>query len=254
MPHRPAAAPSTKASLPVAVRAAGAVAQGGTTQQIVDAVTSAIIERRLMPGTRLAEQSIAEIFGVSRTIVRQALNQLSRDRLVRLEPARGASVATPSAEEARQVFETRAMLEGELARRLSQRITDAQVATLRQHLEEERKAIGRTDVPGRTRLLADFHVVLAQLLGNEVLGELLGDLLSRSSLISLMYQSSMSAEQSQAEHVLIVDALERRDAAAAARLMVEHIASVERNLRPLSSPTDLAAVLRPGSQDTRSQP
>jgi DNA-binding GntR family transcriptional regulator len=70
----------------------------------VDAVTAAVIERRLMPGTRLAEQSMAEIFGVSRTIVRQALNQLSRDRLVTLEPARGASVATPSAEEARQVF------------------------------------------------------------------------------------------------------------------------------------------------------
>lgn len=219
---------------------------GNATQQIVDAVTAAVIERRLMPGTRLAEQSIAEIFGVSRTIVRQALNQLSRDRLVTLEPSRGASVATPSAEEARQVFETRAMLESELARRLSQTITSAQISHLRQHLAEERAAITRTDVPGRTRLLADFHVVLARLLGNEVLAELLGDLLSRSSLISLMYQSSMSAEQSQAEHVAIVDALERRDAEAACRLMGQHIASVERNLQPQSAPVDLAAMLRPG--------
>jgi len=239
------AAPRLKAR-PAIPRPGRAGPPGHATQQIVDAVTAAVIERRLMPGTRLAEQSMAEIFGVSRTIVRQALNQLSRDRLVTLEPARGASVATPSAEEARQVFETRAMLESELARRLSQTITTAQIAQLRQHLEEERAAIARTDVPGRTRLLADFHVVLARLLGNEVLAELLGDLLSRSSVISLMYQSSMSAEQSQAEHVAIVDALERRDSEAASRLMGQHIASVERNLQPMSAPVDLATVLRPG--------
>jgi DNA-binding GntR family transcriptional regulator len=230
---------------PAIPRPRRAAAPGRATQQIVDAVTAAVIERRLMPGTRLAEQSIAEIFGVSRTIVRQALNQLSRDRLVTLEPARGASVATPSAEEARQVFETRAMLESEVARRLSQTITPAQITTLRQHLQEERAAIARTDVPGRTRLLADFHVVLARLLGNEVLAQLLSDLLSRSSLISLMYQSSMSAEQSQAEHVAIVDALERRDCEAAGRLMGHHIASVERNLQPMTAPSDLASVLRP---------
>jgi DNA-binding GntR family transcriptional regulator len=241
------AAPRLKAR-PAIPRPSRAGQTGSTTQQIVDAVTAAVIERRLMPGTRLAEQSMAKIFGVSRTIVRQALNQLSRDRLVTLEPARGASVATPSAEEARQVFETRAMLESELARRLSQTITPSQIAQLRQHLEEERVAIARTDVPVRTRLLADFHVVLARLLGNEVLAELLGDLLSRSSLISLMYQSSMSAEQSQAEHVAIVDALEQRDAEAASRLMGQHIASVERNLQPLSAPVDLAAVLCPGLQ------
>jgi DNA-binding GntR family transcriptional regulator len=87
--------------------------------------------------------------------------------------------------------------------------------------------------------------VLARLLGNEVLAQLLSDLLSRSSLISLMYQSSMSAEQSQAEHVAIVDALERRDCEAAGRLMGHHIASVERNLQPMTAPSDLASVLRP---------
>ena len=69
------------------------------------------------------------------------------------------------------------------------------------------------------------------MLGNEVLAQLLADLLSRSSLIALMYQSSHSAEHSQDEHVQIVDALERRDARAAVRLMEQHLASVERNLR-----------------------
>jgi DNA-binding GntR family transcriptional regulator len=216
-----------------------------TTQRIVESVTTAIVERRLMPGTKLAEQQIADIFGVSRTVVRQALNQLSRDHLVTLEPARGAFVAMPSVEEARQVFELRALLEAAMVRRLCESITAAQVAELRAHLAAEREAVRRTDVPGRTRLLADFHVVLARMLGNEVLADLLADLLSRCSLISLMYQSSHSAEHSQDEHVKIVDALEQRDARAAVRLMEHHLAAVERNLRLDPRAPDLAEVLKP---------
>src|SRR5215470_8144058 len=200
------------------------------TDQIVDSITSAIVERRLMPGTKLVEQQIADVFDVSRTVVRQALNQLSRDRLVSLEPARGAFVAMPSIEEARQVFQVRRLIEGGMVRQLAAQITDRQVEELRAHLRDERQAVGRSDVSGRTRLLADFHVVLARLLGNEVLAELIADLLSRSQLIALMYQSSHSAEHSQEEHVEIVDALARRDGRAAARLMEQHLAAVERNL------------------------
>lgn len=216
-----------------------------TTQRIVDAVTAAIVERRLMPGTKLVEQQIADIFKVSRTVVRQALNQLSRDRLVQLEPARGAFVRQPSVQEAREVFEVRAMLESAMVRELCARITEAQLAELRDHLAAEVAAVTRSDVSGRTRLLADFHVILAQMLGNATLAELLGDLLSRSQLISLMYQSSHSAEHSQAEHVAIVDALARRDAEAAVALMTDHLGNVERNLRLQPRVTDLGAALLP---------
>jgi len=213
------------------------------TQRIVDSITAAIAERRLMPGTKLAEQKLADIFRVSRTLVRQALNQLSRDRLVLLQPARGATVAAPSVTEARQVFEARQLIEGAMIKQLARTITPAQITELRSHLQAERAAVQRTDVSGRTRLLADFHVVLARLMGNEVLAQLLRDLLTRSSLISLMYQSSHSAEESYAEHVAIVDALERGDARDAARLTLKHLGSVERNLRLDPRRPDLALVL-----------
>ncbi len=229
----------------IRARPAAAAASGaGSTQRIVDAITTAIVERRLMPGTKLAEQQIADIFAVSRTLVRQALNQLSRDRLVTLQPARGAFVARPSVEEARQVFEVRRMLESTMVRQLCAQIDDGQIAQLRQHLRAEAEALARSDVTGRTRLLADFHVVLARALGNEVLAGLLTDLLSRSQLISLMYQSSHSAEHSSDEHGAIVDALERRDARAAARLMQQHLAHVEHNLQLHPRVSDLAAVLK----------
>lgn len=218
----------------------------GSTQRIVDSITNAIVERRLMPGTKLVEQKIADIFKVSRTIVRQALNQLSRDRLVNLEPARGAFVAMPSLEEARQVFEMRNLLESAMVGQLCSRITDAQIARLQAHLRAERQAVERGDVALRTRLLADFHVVLAQLLNNEVLAETMQDLLSRSQLISLMYQSSHSADESHREHEQVFEAIQRRDARAACRLMANHIDSVERNLRTNPGTSDLDQILKPG--------
>ena len=218
-------------------------ARAGATDRIVESITNAIVERRLMPGTKLAEQKIADIFKVSRTLVRQALNQLSRDRLVTLEPARGASVSMPSVEEARQVFEVRTMIESATIRQLCKVVTDAQIAQLRAHMRDEREAVARTDVSGRTRLLADFHVVLARMLGNEVLAQLLADLLSRCSLIALMYQSSHSAEHSADEHVAIVDAIQRRDARTAARLMEDHLANVERNLQLHPRAGNLAGLL-----------
>ncbi len=237
-------APRTAA--PSRVRRTAALPAVGSTQRIVDSITEAIVERRLMPGTKLAEQGIADIFKVSRTLVRQALNQLSRDHLVTLEPARGAFVAQPGVEEARQVFEVRRMLETALVRRLCQAISDAQVTELRLHLKAELDAVRRTDVPGRTRLLADFHAVLARMAGNDVLAHLLADLLSRSSLIALMYQSSHSAVHSQEEHVALVDAIERRDARAAARLMEQHLLHVENNLRLNPRGPDLQSVLHSG--------
>ena len=232
-------------------RAADPAATENLTQRIADSITTAIVERRLMPGTKLAEQKIADIFKVSRTLVRQALMQLSRDHLITLEPSRGARVAEPSVEEAKQVFETRNMLEAAMIRRAATEFSDAQIAELRAHLKAEADAVQRTDVSGRTRLLADFHVVIAQMLGNEVLARMLGDLVSRCSLIALMYQSAHSAEHSAGEHIAIVDALGRRDARAAVKLMEQHLHNVERNLQLDPRAPDLGAVLLPaGSRNT----
>jgi DNA-binding GntR family transcriptional regulator len=237
MAHPPAARKSPAAPR----RAKTAANDGSSTQRIVESIVTAIVERRLMPGTKLAEQKIADIFQVSRTIVRQALNRLSRDKLVTLEPARGARVAEPSAEEAHQVFEVRRMLEGAMVRQLAAKITPQQIARLRAHLADEHSAVERTDVSGRTRLLGDFHVILAGMLGNDVLTHLLADLLSRCSLISLMYQSAHSAECS-------FDALERGDAATASRLLEEHIEHVEQNLQLDERVPDLQSMLQPTPQ------
>ncbi len=201
-----------------------------STHHIVESLTRAIVEHRLHPGAKLAEQKLADHFGVSRTLVRQALYQLAQNRLIRLEPARGAFVAAPSVDEAKQVFAVRRMLESEMTRAFVRLVTPAKIKALREHVAQEKQAVANQDVPGRTELLGDFHVRMAELMGNEVLAEMLRELISRCALITLMYQSAHAAEHSNEEHVEIVRALAAKDEALAVRLMDEHLAHVEENL------------------------
>lgn len=201
-----------------------------STERIVAALTHAIVEHQLQPGAKLVEQALATHFGVSRTLVRQALFQLAQKRLVRLEPARGAFVASPSTEETRQVFATRRMLEVELARNFAAQASPAQIAALREHIAQEQHAVASDDVEGRTELLGDFHVRVARLLGNEVLAQVLGDLLARCAVATLMYQTSSAAYDSAAEHAELVECFERGDGERAAALMREHLDHVEAGL------------------------
>ena len=201
-----------------------------STSAIADALTRAIVEHKLRPGTKLAEQKLADHFGVSRTLVRQALFQLSQNLLVTLAPARGAFVATPSVDEAKQVFAVRRMLESEMTRAFVRQIKPAQIKALRNHITAEKKAMDRNDVGQRTELLGDFHVVMAEQMGNHVLAQLLGDLISRCALITLMYQSASAAEHSHEEHEAIVTALAAKDEDTAVRLMQDHLQHVEQGL------------------------
>jgi DNA-binding GntR family transcriptional regulator len=201
-----------------------------TTRVIVDALTKAIVEHRLHPGTKLAEQKLADHFGVSRTLVRQALFQLAQKKLIRMEPARGAFVATPSSDEARQVFAARRMIELEMTRTFVREITPSRLKALKEHVAQERAAVERGDVAGRTELLGDFHVRMAELLGNQVLSQLLSELISRCALITLMYQTSRAAEHSADEHADILKAMAAKDETLAVRLMDEHLRHVESNL------------------------
>ena len=226
--------PRLRKADPLAITMDGADTSGdneaSSTEHIVNAVTRAIVEHRLLPGDKLVEQKLADRFGVSRTLVRQALFRLSELKLVKLEPARGAFVSAPSVKEAREVFAVRRMVEAQMLRELIARVTPANLRTLRAHIKAEREAVKRIDVPTRTKLLFDFHVRMAEVLGNQVLIDLMQELVSRCSLITLMYQSADDAEVSNAEHVDILQAIEDRDADRAVATLNDHLLAVERQL------------------------
>jgi DNA-binding GntR family transcriptional regulator len=201
-----------------------------TTTHIVEALSKAIVEHRLQPGAKLVEQKLADHFGVSRTLVRQALYQLEQQHLVVIEPARGAFVASPSLQEAQEVFEVRRMLEAEMVRLFMRQITPPHIRALRDHLLQEKDAVAAENVPSRVALLGEFHVLIAQLLGNKVLELMLRDLIARCALITLMYQSAQAAKDSNREHVSIVAAIVTKDEAKAVQLMEEHLFNVVSSL------------------------
>ena len=205
--------------------------EASSTETIAQALTSAIVEHRLRPGSKLVEQALADHFEVSRTLVRQALFQLSQKRLVRLEPARGAFVASPSAAEARQVFAVRRMLEVELTRAFVEAVTPEHIDALRAHVAAEQSALKQGDVADRSELLGDFHVRMAELIGNPVLAEVLRDLLARCAIATLMYQSSHAAHDSAAEHAALVDCFAQGNVTQAVKLMREHLDHVEAGLK-----------------------
>jgi len=204
------------------------------TARIVRTLIQEIAAHRLLPGTRLVEQNLADRFEVSRTLVRQAFFQLAQSRLIVLLPGRGACIASPSAEEARQVFAVRGMLEAEMTRAFARSASAEDLDALQQHLLREEQAL--QGVGKRTRLLGDFHVLMAERLGNGVLAETLESLISRCTLITLMYQSRPAATHSHEEHVEIVRALEQRDEERAVQLMQTHLQYVQTSLKPKPCP------------------
>ena len=110
-------------------------------ERIYQAVSSAIIEHRLQPGARLREDALAEVFGVSRTGIRKVLQRLAMDQLITLTPGKGASVTRPSAEEAREVFEARRLVEGGLMQPLAQVLDAKGVEQLRALAAQEQVAL-----------------------------------------------------------------------------------------------------------------
>ena len=202
--------------------------------EIAQRVVESILAQKLAPGERLGEQELADLFGVSRTLVREALMQLQARGFVEVRTRKGWYVVEPSFEEARDAFVARRVVECGLLRDAGKPLQSV-IRRLRQHVADERKAIAADDAATRTFLLADFHVCLAECYGNRLLTDVMRDLAARTTLVALLYQSTHDASQSCDEHAAIVAALERGDTREAEELMREHIGNVQGALHESSS-------------------
>jgi len=196
---------------------------------IAERVVEAILAQKLAPGERLGEQALAGNFGVSRTMVREALMQLQARGFVEVQSKRGWYVVQPSAEQARDAFAARRIVESGILAEAGKPLAKV-LRRLREHIADEQRAIDGADAATRAFLLADFHVCLAEQMGHKLLCDVLRDLTARTTLAATLYQSTHEAAQSCAEHAAIVSALEAGDTATARRLMVEHIGNVEEAL------------------------
>lgn len=210
------------------------------------ALRQAIIEQALTPGTKLPEDPLAEQFQISRTLVRAALARLASEGLIEIGNKRTATVAQPSLEEARAVFEVRRCLEAEVVRLVCERWQPAWRATLNAHVKEEQAAAASGQANVSIRLAGEFHVLLADMAGNPLLARYLAEVATRCSLILAVYGRPHSSDCAVNEHRALIEALARKDAKQAIKLMAEHLEGIEQRAlltRIVRSDQDLGSIL-----------
>ncbi|MGE8154123.1 GntR family transcriptional regulator [Pseudomonas vancouverensis] len=233
-----------------------ALADTSIAERMYQDIFQAISGQRLQAGTKLAEEQLAEAFGASRGTTRLVLQALSRDKVVTLEPNRGAFVAKPSPAEAREVFDARKVVEVALAAQVVKCIDDAGIARLREHIEKETRAEDGDDRSEELRTSHDFHVLLAELYGNSVLHELIRDLMARSALITAIYERPHSEVCSHSCHGDLVDLLET-DKDRFAPAMLKHLEELEAQLvlvEPKPAAVDLKSLFAPAARKRQPHP
>lgn len=200
---------------------------------IRDHIRNAIVDRRLGPGTKLSEHEVGALFDASRTVARAALQMLSFEGLVRTERNRGAFVANPTPEEAKQVFASRRLIEPGIAAQACARIEpddvsrfNAQLATESCYQAQRGPEARRSEI----KASGDFHLLLAAVAGNPILQRFMEELVARSSLVIALYGRSGISACGHSEHLEIWDALRSRDVPLASNLIVRHIDHIEADL------------------------
>ena len=191
------------------------------------ALRQAIIEQALPPGTKLPEDELGARFGMSRTLVREALAQLQSEGLVDAPPRRTATTAKPTLDQAREIFEIRRMLESEVVRLVIDRWRPQFGADLEGHVRAEEAARQMGQARVSIRLAGEFHIKLGEMAGNSLLRRYLSEVVSRCSLILALYGRPHSADCAVNEHHEIVAALRACNTEAALKVMEHHLGSVE---------------------------
>lgn len=192
------------------------------TALVVEALREQILSGAIPPGERLVEGRLSEEFGVSRMPVREALRHLASEGLVTIEPRRGASVTSFSAEQMRELVEVRATLEGLNAKLAAKRHDEQQIAELSRILEEGTRLAESDDVATTTRLNQRFHDALGSIAANSVLQDIMRSLRDRTALLFAPMNRSRG-QQNWDEHAAILRAVIKGDAELAALLATRHV-------------------------------
>ena len=203
-----------------------------TEELIYQTIAQTLLAGRLPPGAQMVEVRLAELFGVSRERIRKVLHRLGHERLLELIPNRGAFVASPSLDQAREIYEARRIVEGGIAGRLAGRLTPAHLAALRTHAKHELQALRRGDRALSIRLSGQFHTLLAECAASPFVLRQLQELVSRTSMLVAFFEPAAASECACEEHEEILDALVQGDAGRAIKAMHSHLSLIETRLRP----------------------
>jgi DNA-binding GntR family transcriptional regulator len=193
---------------------------------VKDVLYEAILAGVLAPGERLMVDELAQHFGVSKIPVREALKALEASGWVQIRPRRGTFVRPLSAQELRQVFELRRVLEPYCARTAAERRTDAQLRELGQLVKEGMRAIREGDVRRTTAANSRFHSIVAEAVGNELIAQQVDAMEARMRRYFTAVEWRQRSE-SMAQHVAIYEAIRDGDGRAAEQATLAHLAHTE---------------------------
>lgn len=194
-----------------------------TAQQLYEKLELAIHEHRIAPGAKLGEDEIGEIYGVSRTTVRAALQSLTHQRLVEHRRNRGAFVAQPTIKEAREVFEARSLIEPRTAYSAAQRATPDDIVRLQEHIDAEHEALHAGNFGRALYLSGQFHVEIARIADQDTIAAFIAQLMSRSSLIVALYWQRRAAMCESHAHDALIAAFADHNGPLAEELMKSHL-------------------------------
>lgn len=197
---------------------------GGRTTEIIRALEADIDAGRLLPGDPLDERKLAERFEVSRTPVREAIQQLGAVGLLRVVPRQGVYVARMSLAELRAMFELLAELEGACAKLAARRIDEPWRSQVREANARCTAAAAKGDVAGYSQANVDFHEALYEGCRNAYLADQVRAIRRRTQIYRTnAFQLPGRMQDSAREHERILQAVLAGDPLAAQKHMVEHI-------------------------------
>jgi DNA-binding GntR family transcriptional regulator len=192
--------------------------------QTANKLRDAILSGYFKPGQRLIEAELCDTMQVSRTSVREALRRLEAEKLITIVPNRGPSVTEITWEEAKQIYDVRAILEGEAAALLAERATPAERREMHHALAAFVEADENDDAIGRLTSTSRFYDIMLRGCGNRIISEMLQGLVAR---INFLRARSISrpgrARYSAAEMRRILRAIEKKDPAGARAAAVQHV-------------------------------
>ncbi|WP_380182166.1 GntR family transcriptional regulator [Kalamiella sp. sgz302252] len=197
---------------------------------IYQALMKAMVERQLPPGSKLPEEALSEVFGVSRTGIRKVLTRLAAVQMVVLTPKRGAQVAKPSVEESQDIFRTRELLECANLPAVLSRCQSTHLAALKKLIGQEQQAHEERDGPAAIRLSAAFHIQLQAISGNQVLTELVTRLTQRSSLVIAAWGRPWQQGCRCDDHGHLVELLSQKNLVSLTEAMRQHFAHIAASL------------------------
>lgn len=224
------ASPQTRVALPFPGKNLGQPSAEDLYSRIFDA----ILEQRLLPGSRFTEDSLGQMFGARRSEVRSVLTRLSHQQVIILRANHRPRVAAPDVEQTRQTLHARRLTELTLVRLACQRPLPEQLKRLHALVDSERQCTARGPM---IRLSGTFHLQLAEMAGNAPLAHFLGCLIPLTSLAIAQFDTQLEGYCGWQVHEHILDAVERGDSREAEFLLsqyLDHLEAALLNPQPVS--------------------